>query len=130
MNPSIVEDYPSVQPMETQTETLIDVEYLGTDQSWAFNIVHQHLQANLDDKKPPQLLMIAIGPRRMGKAELINATTWLFKSLGAKNVLAKTATSGVAATLIGGTMLHYWGSSYDHVQVRYMDEHIKQQHPN
>jgi hypothetical protein len=33
MNPSIVEDYPSVQPMETQTETLIDVEYLGTDQS-------------------------------------------------------------------------------------------------
>ena len=87
MNPSIVEDYPSVQPMETQTETLIDVEYLETDQSWAFNIIHQHLQANLDDKKPPQLLMIVIGPRGMGKTELINATTWLFKSLGAKNVL-------------------------------------------
>ena len=78
------------------------------EQQWAFKIIHSHLKATLSGKNPLQLLMIVVIPGGMGKTVIINELTHLFTLLGATDMLSKTATSGVAATLISGTTLHYW----------------------
>lgn len=52
--------------------------------------------------------MIVVVPGGMGKTVIISELTHLFTLLGATDMLSKTATSGVAATLISGTTLHYW----------------------
>jgi CO dehydrogenase nickel-insertion accessory protein CooC1 len=52
--------------------------------------------------------MIIIGKGGTGKSTLINAITTSFERRKASHLLAKTATSGVAASLIGGTTLHWW----------------------
>lgn len=102
---------PSVQRLEENNISQpIDVSYLNTEQNRAYEIVHQHLTATLKHRKPPQLLMTVIGPGGTGKTALINEITRLFESMNARRMLAKTATSGVAATLIGGTTLHFWGA--------------------
>lgn len=59
-------------------------------------------------RKPPQLMMIILGEGGTGKTVIINEVTKLFALLGVSGMLAKTATSGVAATLISGTTLHNW----------------------
>lgn len=89
--------------LPTRTEAI-----LNNEQKRAFNIIHNHLKAYLAGRKPPQLQMIIIGEGGTGKTVIINELTKLFASLGAGNMLAKTATSGVAATLISGTTLHNW----------------------
>jgi len=82
---------------------------LNADQRRAFDIINNHLIAQLNGQKPSQLLMIVIGQGGVGKSTLINAVTDAFEEQGAKNLLAKTATTGVAASIIGGTTLHWWG---------------------
>lgn len=52
--------------------------------------------------------MIVVVPGGMGKTVIISELTHLFTLLGATDMLSKTATSGVAATLISGTTLYYW----------------------
>ena len=59
-------------------------------------------------RKPPQLMMIILGEGGTGKTVIINEVTKLFASLSVSGMLAKTATSGVAVTLISGTTLHNW----------------------
>ena len=51
---------------------------------------------------------MVIGPGGTGKMTLINAITKAFEHIGIKDWLGKTATSGVAASLIGGRTFHWW----------------------
>ena len=76
----------------------------------AFDIVYSHLKATLAGRKPPQLQMLIIGEGGTGKTVVINELTVMFESMGASNILAKTATSRVTATLISGTTLHNWAA--------------------
>lgn len=50
-----------------------------------------------------------MGQGGTGKSTLLNAITTTFNNLDAPQLLAKTAMSGVAASLIGGTTLHWFG---------------------
>ena len=57
----------------------------------------------------PQLRMLVLGHGGTGKSMLIGAITETFKALGSEEKLAKCATSGVAAIIIGGQTFHSWG---------------------
>ncbi|KIK74991.1 hypothetical protein PAXRUDRAFT_64207, partial [Paxillus rubicundulus Ve08.2h10] len=63
---------------------------------------------HLDDQKPKQLLMIVVGPGGTGKSRLLNAITRVYAQEGTLSKLAKTATTGVAASNIGGRTVHSW----------------------
>ena len=52
--------------------------------------------------------MLVIGQGGTGNSVLINAITETFAFHGRQQALAKCATSGIAATPIGGTMVHFW----------------------
>ena len=93
--------------METAHPFISEVP-LNKEQGRAFDIVYSHLKATLAGRKPPQLQMLIIGEGGTGKTVVINELTVMFVSMGASNILAKTATSGVTATLISGTTLHNW----------------------
>ena len=95
--------------METAHPFISEVP-LNKEQRRAFDIVYSHLKATLAGRKPPQLQMLIIGEGGTGKTVVINELTAMFASMGASNILAKTATSGVAATLISGTTLHNWAA--------------------
>ena len=51
--------------------------------------------------------MIVIGQGGTGKSTMLNAITKTFEIMKASHLLKKTALSGVAASLIGGTTLHW-----------------------
>ncbi|KAF8231017.1 hypothetical protein L208DRAFT_1215699, partial [Tricholoma matsutake] len=78
------------------------------EQERALAIIHNHLEAYLAAKNPPQLLLMILGQGGTGKSQLIRAITDMFDQCGALELLGKTATSGVAASLIGGQTLHSW----------------------
>jgi hypothetical protein len=52
--------------------------------------------------------MLVLGHGGTGKSMLIAAITETFKALDSEDMLAKCATSGVAAVIIGGQTLHSW----------------------
>ena len=81
---------------------------LNFEQKMAHDIVINHMDAELANKKPPQLLMNVIGHGGTGKSTLLNAITTSLARRNVSHLLAKTAMSGVAASLIGGTTLHWW----------------------
>jgi ATP-dependent exoDNAse (exonuclease V) alpha subunit len=54
--------------------------------------------------------MIVLGHGGTGKSMLIGAITETFKALNSEEKLAKCATSGVAAVIIGGQTLHSWAA--------------------
>jgi hypothetical protein len=62
----------------------------------------------MGNKRLPQLLMNVIGPGGTCKSTLINAISKSFAQKEASPLQAKTALSGVAASLIGGSTLHWW----------------------
>jgi len=62
----------------------------------------------LAGEHPPQLRMLVLGHGGTGKSMLIGAITETFKALRSEDKLAKCATSGVAAVIIGGQTLHSW----------------------
>jgi hypothetical protein len=84
------------------------LQCLKQDQRFAHGIVAAHLLENLAGRKPLQLLMIVQGQAGTGKTTLTEQITETFSVLGVRGLLAKTATTGVAATLIGGQTLHSW----------------------
>nr|GAT43543.1 ATP-dependent DNA helicase [Mycena chlorophos] len=84
------------------------VAELNAEQSRAHGIVLDHLQETLAGRSPPQLLMIICGAGGTGKTVLLNAIAQSFEAFGATALLAKTATTGVAASLFGGQTLHNW----------------------
>ena len=56
----------------------------------------------------PQLRMLVLGHGGTGKSMLIGAVMETFKVLKCEEKLAKCATSGVAAVIIGGQTYHSW----------------------
>ncbi|RDB16871.1 ATP-dependent DNA helicase PIF1 [Hypsizygus marmoreus] len=105
---------PSVFPVVPESvdyESLINrkrLEILNADQMRAYLIIERQLLARLRNENPKQLLMLVLGPGGTGKSLLIEAITQTFAELGISTRLAKTASSGVAASLIGGDTLHSW----------------------
>ncbi|RDB17999.1 ATP-dependent DNA helicase RRM3 [Hypsizygus marmoreus] len=81
---------------------------LNVDQRRAYQIVENQILARLRGESPPQLLLMIQGQGGTGKSLIINAITKTFEELGIRDKLAKTASSGVAASLIGGETLHSW----------------------
>ena len=51
--------------------------------------------------------MIIMGPGGTGKSTLLNVIITTFEHYGSQHLLKKFAMSGVAASLIGGTTLHW-----------------------
>ena len=90
---------PSIRP---------ELAILNTEQRRVHNIVEDNLLCHLAGRKPPQLLMIVQGQGGTGKSLVIKTISDTFAEHNASSALAKTATSGVAASLIGGQTLHSW----------------------
>jgi hypothetical protein len=105
-------DEPSVVPIppDESVPSLSPQPTLNTRQRMVHNIITAHLQAYLRGENPPQRLMIVHGQGGTGKSALLNAISKTFADLGAAPLLAKTAMSGVAASIIGGQTLHSWAS--------------------
>nr|GAT49182.1 predicted protein [Mycena chlorophos] len=81
---------------------------LNDEQRLAHDIIADHLQDTMQGREPEQLLMIVRGEGGTGKTVLINSVSRLFDALDSSDILAKTATTGVAASLFGGQTLHSW----------------------
>ncbi|KAJ3568696.1 hypothetical protein NP233_g5549 [Leucocoprinus birnbaumii] len=103
--PQVLVTVENATPTKSTREELA---ILNEEQRRAHDIVEEHLLQFLAKKSPEQLLMTCFGEGGTGKTTLINAITATFSEHGAQNLLAKTATSGVAATMIGGETLHSW----------------------
>jgi hypothetical protein len=104
-------DEPSVsaiQPPEPASDPVFP--HLNERQTMVHNIISTHLRAHLNGEHPEQLLLIAHGQGGTGKSEMLNAIAHTFDSLHANHLLAKTAMSGVAASIIGGDTLHSWAA--------------------
>ncbi|KAJ6497950.1 hypothetical protein C8R47DRAFT_914367, partial [Mycena vitilis] len=79
---------------------------LNLEQRRAHDIIENHLLRTLAGQDPPQLLMIVRGEGGTGKTVLLNVITDTFDHHLSQAWLAKTATTGVAASLIAGQTLH------------------------
>ena len=67
----------------------------------------------LAGEHPPQLRMLVLGHGGTGKSMLIGTITETFKALRSEDKLAKCATSGVAAVIIGGPNTPFVGRDSD-----------------
>ncbi|KAJ3910820.1 hypothetical protein F5877DRAFT_55886, partial [Lentinula edodes] len=83
-------------------------DILNGEQAQAHNIVVDHMQRTIAGHSPSQLLLLLLGPGGTGKTVIINAISDTFCKLGVDLLLAKTATTGVAASHFGGKTLHTW----------------------
>jgi len=104
---SSMEEAPSVSEIPPADNVYKHINVLNKEQKCAHDIVASHLRATLAIRNPPQLLMIIMGPGGTGKSTLLNAITTTFEQHGAQHLLKKSAMSGIAASLIGGTTLHW-----------------------
>jgi len=98
-----------VQILPITTDDFTHINILNTEQCLAHDIVSNHLKAHLDARKPKQLLMIVMGQGGISKLTLLNALTTTFDKYNSWHLLGKTAMSGIAESLIGRTMLHWYG---------------------
>lgn len=103
-----IPEEPTVTAFNGKIE-LPHVNLLNEEQKRAHAIILNHVEAYIEGKQPKQTLMLLMGQGGTGKSTLLNAITTTFELLGVPDLLAKTALSGVAATLIGGTTLHWFG---------------------
>jgi hypothetical protein len=94
---------------ESKSEHEIE-ENLNEQQRMAYDIVVNHLHSHLRQENPPQRLMIVHGPGGMGKTAMLNTISEAFDKAGTLHLLAKTAMSGVAASIVGGQTLHSWAA--------------------
>ncbi|KAJ3572998.1 hypothetical protein NP233_g2711 [Leucocoprinus birnbaumii] len=86
----------------------MELDILNNEQRRAHDIIERHLLSHLNGFTTTPLLMLCLGEGGTGKTTVINAITSTFREHNVEHLLAKTATSGVAATLIGGETLHSW----------------------
>jgi hypothetical protein len=98
----------SVEASVPAGSNLSHTTVLNDEQRRAHDIMTNHLQATLNGRKPRQLLMMVMGPGGTGKTTMLNAITDTFERFNAAHLLKKTALSGVAASLVGGTTLHWF----------------------
>lgn len=102
-----VEQVVLTKPTTIETMKENQSQYLNTlneEQLMVYKIIENHL-LNSDAK---QLLMYLGGHGGVGKTYVINAIDDLYTHYGMRSALAKTATTGVAASNIGGSTLHSW----------------------
>ncbi|EAU83557.2 ATP-dependent DNA helicase PIF1 [Coprinopsis cinerea okayama7 len=66
------------------------------------------IKDEIDGKNPDQLLMIVHGQGGTGKSLLIQSITQTLRDMDAEQFLGKAATSGIAASPIGGTTVHHY----------------------
>ena len=98
---------PTVIPVRSERNDE-DTSTLNEKQLMAHDIITTHLRSHLKGLCPPQRLVIVHGQGGTGKTALLNAIAHTFEKLGASSLLAKTAMSGVAASIVGGVTLHSW----------------------
>lgn len=91
-------------------ESTRDSAMLNARQQMACDIVTEHLNRHLAGENPSQRLLIVHGPGGTGKSTLLNEISRIFADKRASALLAKTATTGVAASIIGGSTLHSWAA--------------------
>ncbi|KAF9489760.1 hypothetical protein BDN71DRAFT_1435175 [Pleurotus eryngii] len=80
----------------------------NSEQQRALNIIKHHIVQEISLWSPEQLLMVMNGCGGTGKSVLIEVITQSMVQLRVSHWLAKTTTSGVAVTHIGGMTLHSW----------------------
>jgi hypothetical protein len=106
----IAESAPSVETLLLSVpQDRPRLSHLNNEQHRTHNIIENHLLAHLDGRKPPQLLMLILGQGRTSKSTIIRAITETFDEWMVSQLLYKTATTRVMASLISGTILHSWG---------------------
>ena len=81
----------------------MEVQGLLQEQCHAYDIIDWHLDEMLKGNKPQQLLMMIPGEGGVGKLKTIMEN---FIQQGAAQLLAKSAYTGIAASIINGKMLH------------------------
>lgn len=84
----------------------IDPEFLLKDQCRAYDIINWHLTETLEGRKPNQLLMIIAGEGGVGKSKTIQSITGNFERRQVADLLAKSAFTGIAASIVDGKTLH------------------------
>lgn len=101
-----------VESLRTKFKTLekdclpADVKQLLPEQQQAYKIVNWHLNETLMGNSPQQLLMIIPGEGGVSKLKMIQMITQNFHQRGVGHLLAKSAYTGIAASIIDGKMLH------------------------
>ncbi len=98
----------TLSPSETEMKDRPLLSALNTKQRAAHSIIESHLMAQLHDGAPDQLLMMILGAGGTGKTVVINAIRETFKHHDCISSLGLTVTSGIAATLFGGSTIHSW----------------------
>lgn len=81
---------------------------LNEKQNMAHEIITSHLRAHIEGRNPPQRLVVVHGQGGTGKTAMLNAIADTFTRMGASCLLAKTAMTGVAASIVRGQTLHTW----------------------
>lgn len=103
---------PTVLPINTGQNNQADyLTILNVRQKRAHNMVANHLGAHLGGKRPPQMLMIVTSLNGTGKSTLLNTIMKVFGHHQSSHLLSKTAMFRVAATVIGGATLDWWGGN-------------------
>ena len=98
-----------ILPNEDESE-LKTCPALNQRQAIVHEIITSHLRNHLAGRCPPQRLMIVHGQGGTGKSAMLNAIAETFAQNGASSLLAKTAMSGVAASIVRGQTLHTWAA--------------------
>ncbi|KAJ3566046.1 hypothetical protein NP233_g7249 [Leucocoprinus birnbaumii] len=81
---------------------------LRKDQRLVHDIVERQLLKHINKEPTEQLLMLCLGEGGTGKTKIIKEITETYREHSHGHWLSRTATSGVAATLIDGETLHSW----------------------
>ena len=95
---------------EKTTDASKNSPCLNERQSIVRDIVSSHLRHHLAGENPPQRLMIVHGQGGTGKSAMLNAIAQTFTDLHVSHLLAKTAMSGVAASIVRGQTIHTWAA--------------------
>lgn len=96
-----------IKPTISSTELASN---LNERQQMVHDIVANSLHLHLTGQAPPQKLMVVRGEGGTGKSALLNSISATFQNMGVPHLLAKTAMSGVAASVVGGQTLHSWAA--------------------
>ncbi|KAJ7494790.1 hypothetical protein B0H11DRAFT_1910735 [Mycena galericulata] len=108
---AIVTEAPAQQGPTLRTpEQQNALDILNVEQRRAHDIIEQHVRRTMAGVQQDQLLMIVRGEGGTGKTVLLNAIAHTFAFLKVEEWLAKTATTGVAASLVGGVTVHQWAA--------------------
>ncbi|KAF8138850.1 hypothetical protein EV363DRAFT_1103975, partial [Boletus edulis] len=81
---------------------------LNEEQMIAFTILKNFVYGLYPENAKKQVMMLIYGAGGTGKTKIIHMLTDELEKAELSPVLARTATTGVAACIIGGVTLHSW----------------------